>query len=95
LREDLHTDPYTMSLILRISLPSYPWIVKRHIPFTVIKDVNFQAILKVLTGTKDTPLLTTGNSVRNKIENKFIRAQDTVKGVLARAKSRIHVSYNL
>jgi hypothetical protein len=72
------------------------WIVKRHIPFTVIKDINFQAMLKVLTGTEDIPLLITGNSVRNKIEDEFVRAQNTVKKeVLARAISRIYVSCDL
>jgi hypothetical protein len=72
------------------------WIVERHIPFTVVEDVNFQAMLKVLTGTEDIPLLTTGDSVRNKIEDEFMRARNTVKKeVLARAISRIHVSCDL
>jgi hypothetical protein len=53
-------------------------------------------MLKVLTSTKDIPLLITSNSVRNKIEDEFMRARNIVKKeVLARAISRIHVSCDL
>ena len=53
-------------------------------------------MLKVLTSTKDSPLLKTSDSVRNKIENEFMRARDTVKKeVVVKAKSRIYISCDL
>lgn len=72
------------------------WIVECHIPFNVVEDTNFQAMLRALNSTVDSHLLTSGDGVRNEVENEFVTAQNTVKNeVLAKAISRIHISCDL
>jgi hypothetical protein len=55
------------------------WIVERHIPFTVIEDTNFQAMLPSLNATAHSHLAICGDTVRDWVEDEFIEAKEVIR----------------
>lgn len=70
------------------------WIVKQHIPFLAIEDDDFRAILVELNQSV-AGYLVSADTIRNWVRNDFHFATVLVKGYLASALSRIHISFDL
>lgn len=72
------------------------WIVERHIPFTVVEDENFQAMLSSLNSTVKDRLVKSGDSIRNWMEDEFVDAKIVIQNeVLGKAISKIHISCDI
>jgi hypothetical protein len=50
------------------------WIVENHLPFTVIKDVNFRAMLRSLNDVVNKQVIRTGDTIRNWVQDEFVTA---------------------
>ena len=69
------------------------WIVENHLPFSVVEDNNFQAMLVSLNSTANEHVKKTGDTIRNWVQEEFVTAQNLIQTeVLDRAISKIHVS---
>jgi hypothetical protein len=69
------------------------WIVENHLPFTVVEDSNFRAMLGTLNDTIKDHAFKSGDTIRNWVQDEFVKAQNLVQTeVLDRAISKIHVS---
>ena len=98
--KEAKSQPIVKGLIQMVNLDTFRyhlirWVVERYIPFTVVKDVNFQQMLWSLNATVKDHLVKNGDSVRNWIEDEFIKAKGTIREVLGKAKSKIYISCNL
>lgn len=93
--------PQVKGLVQTINIDTFRfhlirWIVERHIPFTVIEDVNFRLMLKSLNATASDHIDRTAQTVRNWTEDEFISARKVVQEeILATAMSKIHISCDL
>jgi hypothetical protein len=70
------------------------WIVNRQLAFTEVEDDDFRAMLSTLSQSIS-PYLVGGDTIRNWALDEYLRANDTVKQLLANAKSRVHISFDL
>ena len=69
------------------------WIVENHLPFNVVEDTNFRAMLMCLNDTVNKHVKKTGDTIRNWVQEEFVTAQNLIQTeVLDRAISKIHVS---
>ena len=69
------------------------WIVENHLPFNVVEDTNFRAMLVCLNDTVNKHVKKTGDTIRNWVQEEFVTAQNIIQTeVLDRAISKIHVS---
>ena len=58
------------------------WIIKRHIPFSVMEDRNFQLMLKALNeGIKDR-VVKNGDSIYDWVEHEFIKLKSLIIDIL-------------
>jgi hypothetical protein len=72
------------------------WIVEKHVPFSVVEDQNFQKMISAMSQMTAAKLTTSGDTVRNWIEDEFITAKKViVDDILPRALSKIHLSCDL
>ena len=72
------------------------WIVERHIPFTVVEDTTFRAMLGSLNATVQDYLVKSGDSIRDWIEDEFIETKKLVQEeVIAKAISKIYISCDI
>jgi hypothetical protein len=72
------------------------WIVKSHLPFDVVEDTSFQAMLELLNVSMKDYLVLTGDTIQNWVEDDFINAKEVVREeVLAQSLSKIHISCDL
>jgi hypothetical protein len=99
-KKEAKGQPIVKGLIQMVNLDTFRyhlirWVVERHIPFTVVEDVNFQQMLQSLNATVKDHLVKNGDSVRNWIEDEFVEAKRTIQEVLRKAKSKIHISCDL
>jgi hypothetical protein len=70
------------------------WVVNSQLAFTAVEDEDFQAMLITLAPSIS-PYLITGDTVRNWVLDEYLRANEAVKQLLAEAKLRIHISFDL
>jgi hypothetical protein len=70
------------------------WIVRKHVPFTVVEDDDFRAMLTTLSQSIELYLVT-GDSIRRWISDTHRKAKNQVKEVIANALSKVHVSFDL
>ena len=70
------------------------WIVSRHIPFTEVEDEDFRAMLREANPTVNRCLVK-GDTIRSWVVVDYKKAQEEVRGMIATARSRIHISFDL
>ena len=70
------------------------WIVKRQISFIETEDPDFRAMLREANPTIDRCLVTR-DTIRLWVQATYEKAQEEVRGVIATARSRIHISFDL
>jgi hypothetical protein len=92
--------PQVKGLVQTINIDSFRyyltrWIVKHHIPFSVVEDTNFQIMLKLLNGSVQDYLIKSRDTVRDWVKDEFIEAKRMVQEVLTKAISKIHISCDL
>jgi hypothetical protein len=72
------------------------WIVENHLPFIVVEDDNFRAMLRSLNCNVDKQIIRTGDTIRNWVQDEFVTAQNLIQTeVLDRAISKIHISCDI
>ena len=70
IEENASESPQIRGLIQTVNIDTFRyhlvrWIVERHIPFTVVEDTNFQAMMKSLNGGMKDYLIQSGDTIRN------------------------------
>lgn len=71
------------------------WIVNKQVAFTEVEDEDFRQMLLCLSQAIEPYLVQCGDTVRNWVEEEYIRAKRQVKQHLGKAQSRIHISFDL
>jgi hypothetical protein len=70
------------------------WVVNKQLPFTTVEDDDFRQMLLALSPSIESYMV--GKStIRNWVVEEYERARLQVKEVLAEAKSKIHISFDL
>ena len=100
--EEVKRDPPTKlwkSLVVTFNEASFRrymtrWVVSRQISFIEIEDEDFRSMLREANPTVDRCLVT-GDSIRRWVVADYQVAQEEVCAVIATARSRIHISFDL
>jgi hypothetical protein len=92
--------PLVSGLIQRVDVEAFRyhllrWMVNRQIAFIEVEDEDFRQMLLCLSQAIEPYLVHCGDTVRNWVEEEYIRAKQQVKQRLAEARSRIHISFDL
>jgi hypothetical protein len=100
-RRGFQVVPQIRGLVQTVNFDTYRyhlirWIVERHLPFTIVEDANFQAMLASLNANFQQQSIRSGDTVRDWIEDEFLEAKKLVREeVLTKAISKIHISCDL
>jgi hypothetical protein len=71
------------------------WIVQQQIPYSAVEHTEFRDLLLYLQPSLERYLIRSHHTVANWIGDEYTRARLTVKGLLANAYSRIHLSFDI
>ena len=88
------------TLLHSINVPGFrryllAWIVTRQQSFREVEDPYFQAMLLTLNVAVKPYLVESGTTIRNWLEEEFIKAQQQVIQYLGMALSKIHISFDI
>ena len=81
---DVMNTPQVKGVVQSVNIDTFRyylvrWLLERHIPFTVVKNTNFQAMLKSLNDFIQGNLVKTGDTVRSWVKDKFMEAKPLVQ----------------
>jgi len=76
-RRGFQVVPQIRGLVQTVNFDTYRyhlirWIVERHLPFTIVEDANFQAMLASLNANFQQQSIRSGDTVRDWIEDEFL-----------------------
>lgn len=71
------------------------WMVEQHIPLSAIEAEGFQTLLVLLSPAIKRYLVYSHNTVSSWIRDEHLDARAGIKALLARARSRIHIGFDL
>lgn len=97
---EVSESPYVKGLVQAVNIDTFRyyltrWIVERHIPFTVVEDTAFRAMLSSLNLTVQDYLIKS-DSIRDWVEGEFREAKKLVReDVITKASSTIHISCDI
>lgn len=90
---------YPSSLIQRLDVPRFRhhllrFIVNQQLPFTIVEDEHFRQLLLALSHNVE-KYFVMKSTIRTWVQEDFDEATQVVRSVIAQAKSRIHISFDL
>jgi hypothetical protein len=88
------------ALVTRIDADNFrwfllKWIITMHIALVMIESESFREFVYVIAPALNTFMVASSNTIRNWIMKLFSRQTLVIKRKLARARLRIHISFDL
>ena len=88
------------SLLYSMNVPAFrqnllAWLVTRQQSFREVEDQYFQAMLLALNQSVKGYLVESGTTIRNWLEEEFLKAKQQVIQYLGMAVSRIHINFDI
>ena len=71
------------------------WILTRQQSFIEEDDTHFQGMLLALNQSVQANLVDSGNTIKNWLQEEFVKAASCIKEILSTAQSRIHINMDL
>ena len=70
------------------------WIIQQQVPHSAVEQQEFRDLLLYLQPSLERYLISR-NTITNWVLNEYTKAQSTIKTLLARAQSRVHLSFDI
>jgi hypothetical protein len=98
--QEIPRPPGFTALVTRLDIEKFRrlllrWIIQQQIPYSAVEHIEFRDLLLYLQPSLEPYLIRSHRTISNWVADEFKEAQLAVKSLLAQAKSRIHLSFDI